>query len=112
MFLLVRERHTMKHPSGVFSSFKKAKAAAMRLEKKAGSAQTSYLVYAYNINKVDDGIFVGSAEYRLEEGTVVWYEHNDPPSPKDPLTQFAYDLLNKDPIALDVLQDVLTKGGK
>jgi hypothetical protein len=115
MYLVIREEGQINAVLGVFSSLAKAqKYASHRMNNIVKTDVmyaeiNSFSIYQLEVNRPSSGCpLIGSYEYDEQRGVVVWFENSkEIVRTKDTPTKLAYDLLNKDPIALDIAADVI-----
>lgn len=128
MYVVIREGVYQQGVWGVYTTIEKAKKAAERAALLEIDNYHNFAVYRFAVN--EDTQWLRSSDmnhnaiYRGRVATLVRNPHygqtfrgweiaklndEDKPllQPADHITDFAYDLLNRDPMALDVLEDVL-----
>lgn len=101
---------------GLYSSFEKAKEEAVKLAKSAAihvsQSHTGdrYVVYRFTVNKTLDTSRPARMGHAVvtSSSRVLWVKGNAPKIKEpDDATKLAYDLLNRDPIAMDMMRDML-----
>ena len=104
--------------NGIFFSWEEAKAFC----EKVGAKGTRYYVHFVPVGKIDPKELApfASCWASTNEGEAIWNDNRwnpidfstfKPPTPEsDEFTSLAYRILAKDPMAIDIAQDILAKG--
>lgn len=93
---------------GVYSNRTLACEAAAKEATHKRNPYSVYIVVYHHVNHLNTSQIMDSGQWRDESNSFEWQMCSLEKHPsKDVPTQFAYDLFNKDPMALDALSDIL-----